>query len=95
MLDTGEHGKHLNWLAEMDRIVRRVARERPEFTTNAVWDLHDKIGKYSTHNNSALGPLMQALAKEGVIRFTGRFIPSMRASQHKRHLKVWKSLIIK
>lgn len=101
MLSAGELGKregirrarigaNPEWLAEMDRFARTAARQLLEFTANDVWDLHDKYGKHSTPSNSALGPIMQSLAKEGFIRFTGRFVISTRASQHKRPLRVWK-----
>lgn len=104
MADDGEHGKeegmarairgaNPEWAAEMDRFARTIAKRQAELTTEDVWLMHHKFGKYATPEPRALGPIMRELARDGIIRLTNKTIRSTLASQHRRPLQVWKSLI--
>ena len=104
MLDAGEtlaregiarssKGANPKWKVEVYELGIRIARIMDEFTSNAIRDLHDDVGKHQTSNWSAMGDIMRQLARNGVITPTDKTIPSTRASQRKRPLRIWKSAL--
>jgi hypothetical protein len=78
------------WMAAAKWTVIVVASENREFTTDALW----KAGlEEAPGSNRALGPVMKAAAKAGVIADTGRYVPTTKAQSHAQPIRVWRSLI--
>ena len=68
-----------------------VARREPTFTADAVWaELQGATP--ATHALSALGPLFRIAADRGLIRKSGRHLPTTQAQRH-RDLVEWRSCI--
>jgi hypothetical protein len=83
------------WRRYADEAVIKAARHLTSLTTDDVVRLiPDNI---RTHENRALGPVMQAAAKDGVIEKDRK--PNVncatRKNNHSRPLQVWRSLIFK
>lgn len=66
------------------------ARRLATLTADDVWqELHG--AKPATHNLSALGPLFLIAARKGLIRKTGRMVPTILTQRH-RDVTEWASL---
>lgn len=68
------------------------ARRYAVFTSDLVW-AELKGSKPATHNLSALGPLFLIAARKGLIRKTGRMVPTTLTQRH-RDLTEWASLVL-
>lgn len=76
------------WRAEVDDVIRRVARDKAFLTTDDIWsELTTETGE-----GRAMGARMRAAATAGVLQPTRRYEPSNRAASHRRPVRVWKSL---
>lgn len=83
-----------DWAATMFALVEQVCRAHHEFTADAVFALYDALPhKPRTHDTRAFGPVMKRAAKAGLCVDTGRVLKSSRASNHRRPVAVWKSLV--
>jgi hypothetical protein len=82
------------WWAAACAAVVSVARSMRSLTTDDVLEAIDP--SVSTHEMRALGPVMTAAARDGVI-VKSRQMPRMcsRPTNHQRPLQVWSSLIFK
>jgi len=82
------------WKELMIQLVRVVALTHPTFTTDDVMILYHEIEDAPvTHEPRALGPVMRSAAKLGYCHATDLVEKSIRASNHRRPLGVWQSLI--
>lgn len=83
------------WKRIMYGLVVMVARHRPRFTSDDVFEAYYATSQTAqTHEPRALGPLMTRAAKAGVCRLADcRPVNSRRASRHSAPLSVWDSLI--
>lgn len=81
-----------SWRAAADEAVRWCADELTTFTTDDVIVRLAAVGAPRTHTLTALGPVMQAAARSGVIAKTGELRPA-RLSQRHRDLTVWASSV--
>jgi hypothetical protein len=74
--------------------VRALAQCRSQLTAD---DLAELMAQYpdapTTHDNRALGAVMQKAAKAGLIVATSELAPGRRANRHNSPCRVWKSLI--
>jgi hypothetical protein len=81
---------HEEWKKRFRSIVKHMAALRRPFTSAEVMD---KLAEYfphvKTHELRAAGGLMVRLQKEGVIRPTGRYVPSKRKKSHCRPMREW------
>jgi len=78
------------WMREAMAAVRHLATVHDEFTTDNVWAcLPNDV---STHEPRAMGAVMRAAMKEGVIAPLDRYEMSARPACHCRPVRVWKSL---
>lgn len=77
-----------DWKVEAHEAVRWCARNLSTFTTDDVWMRMARVAESTTHQPSALGPVMQAAARAGAIVRTGLYRPS-RLPQRHRDLTVW------
>ena len=72
------------------QVVADVAEEWAEFTTDEVLErLADKT--VSTHEMRALGPVMMAAQKAGIIMPSDTFVKSKAVSRHCAPKRVWRS----
>lgn len=76
------------WAAAREEVIL-AAIQLPEFTTDVVWRGLDSRG-LKTHEPRALGAVMKAMAKAGVIEPTGRWEKSRRPEAHARPVMVWR-----
>lgn len=75
------------FVAEAETIIRRWAHDRPDgFTTDLVWNELEMRG-VPCREPRALGPVVMRLSRKGVIRQTGRTVPSVR--RHASPIPVW------
>ena len=79
-------------LAAADTAVKYLASTRDEFTIDAVQYLLDQQG-LAFREPKALGPVMRRAALAGLIEGTDRWVNSVRVSNHRRPVRVWRSLI--
>ncbi|MDE2106731.1 MAG: hypothetical protein KGL39_56470 [Patescibacteria group bacterium] len=69
-----------------------VAKRTFEFTSDEVWAELASQGIH-TGENRALGAVMQAGNRSGVIEFTGEYRPTTRPEGHKGPKALWRSKI--
>jgi len=69
-----------------------VAKANYQFTSDKVWEYLASIGVH-TGDNRALGAVMQAGRRSGVIEFTGSYRPTIRPVGHKSPKAIWRSKI--
>ena len=81
-----EVGAGFEWSAEARSTVLDVARGRPEFTADDVW----ATGLPKPREPRALGAVMNALARAGLIVATGRYIKTAQASRNRAPIAVWR-----
>jgi len=55
----------------------------------------ERTGVEGTHEPRAMGAVMRSLARARVIEATDRTVESVRKANHRRPVRVWKSLICK
>lgn len=77
------------WMAAREEVIL-AAIQLPEFTTDTVWIGLNSRG-VSTHEPRALGSVMKAMAKAGIIEPTGRWEKSRRPEAHARPVMVWRA----
>lgn len=78
------------WRQEFTRVVTTWARLGQTFTSEDVVDAVGlPAGEHGTNRNNAVGAMMNALARRGVIRKTAKRVPSRRPSSHGAELIVW------
>lgn len=75
------------WAGRADAAIRGLALSRAEFTSE---DVTSRVGLPNRGSNSAVGARMNAAAKRGIIRWTGRMAKAERPNQHAALLKVWR-----
>lgn len=75
------------WIAEVEGIVKRLAKAGGEFTADDIWKKMTK----ETPNGRALGGVLKAMSLNGIIEPTDRFIPTVRASRHAAPIRVWRA----
>lgn len=79
-----------DWMKQALSAVHDVARKSIEFTTDQIWDL---LGSSHTHDNRAMGAIMRQASKLRYCEPSNTTRKTTRASNHRRPLTVWKSLI--
>lgn len=82
-------GAPQDWMEDAERTVLAIARRRAEFTADDIW----ATGLCSPPEPRALGAVMTAAARAGLIARTGRFQATARAKRHAAPIAIWRSLI--
>ena len=77
------------WKRLANLAVHALAASAKPFTTDEVWELLAGYPDASTHEPRALGAVMAAHCRRGLIRKTGRQVPTKRAASHARPLSEW------
>lgn len=83
----------MEWKHLAKSVVRSLAITREEFTTDAVWYLLEQTTAATTHEPRALGAVMRAAASDRIIVATDRTVESVRVANHRRPVRIWRSLI--
>lgn len=68
--------------------IRQLCDKRDEFCSDDVWSLLPQ-----TRENRALGSLLRAAQEKGWCRPTSEYRASSLPQQHRRPIRVWKSLV--
>lgn len=78
-----------------ERVVWGVARRKPSFSTNAVFELEAVMagGGQRFVEPRAMGVVMRRAQRAGIIRPTDRYEPDTTPGSHARPKRIWKSLI--
>lgn len=79
------------WKEAARQRVRQLAESQQRFTSEAVLVWLDEHG-YKTKDKRALGAIMQAYAKAGIIKPAG-YAQALRQERHGAPVRVWESLI--
>jgi len=79
------------WVTAAKTAVRKIAEEKPFFTSDDVWIELERVDAPATHNPAAMGSIMKWVASSKLGEATGKHKPSIRTSTHKRQLMIWKS----
>lgn len=79
-----------DWKTVALECVKTVAARQAELTTDDIWQ---ELARYAigTHENRALGPVMNAAHRAGFITPTARYVNCERVSRHKAPIRVWQS----
>jgi len=91
-LAIGAAGQHadVRWRTLATAAILRLAFQGGSFTTDDVWTVVEPFG-VTTHDNRALGAVMKAMQRTGLIEATTTFLPSTRAVNHNRPVRVWRA----
>lgn len=93
-IDRAEANADRSWYALSRAAVIYVAERHEEFTTDAVWErLADCDVDLDTHEHRAMGGVMRAALRDGIIERTDRTRQSTRPSAHRRPMRVWRSAL--
>jgi hypothetical protein len=75
------------WVQRARDTVTLIAMARFDFTSDHVWDA---LGEDRPPEPRALGAVMKAMARDGLIRATGEYRKSTRVDCHARPVAVWR-----
>jgi len=79
-----------DWKDAFYKAAERLGRSGDAFTSEDVLEIVGlPTGEIGQHANNAVGAMMNALARRGVIRKTGRHVPSKRPSSHGTEINEW------
>jgi len=79
------------WFCRALSAVRTVARERPTFTTDQVWERLIRDGVGAVTEPRAMGSVMRTAESTGVVKATDTWELSKRPGCHRRPVRVWRS----
>lgn len=102
-IDRAEEHARAVWLASASLAVRAVASMRATFTTDHVWAHLFAVGEQGKNGEEtnrpaeprAMGAVMRTASREQVCERTDLTVCSVRASCHRRPLRIWRSKIHK
>jgi hypothetical protein len=80
-----------NWMVAAQAAVAVLAMTHDEFTTDDMWAALREVD--GTHEPRAMGAVMRAAARRGLIVKTDRVVNSRRAECHARPVAIWRSLL--
>lgn len=76
------------WLDNARRVVWQLIKEGQPFTTDDCWSRLTSLGS-TTHEPRAMGAVMRAAARAGLIATTGEYVKTSRPEAHSRPIPVW------
>lgn len=78
------------WWDQALGAVKDAAQQQPGgFTTDDVWRILEHAGLDAPPEPRALGAVMTAARRAGIIRPTDRYAPTVRPGAHRRPVRVW------
>lgn len=90
-IDSSYHNANELWKQEAEAAIEILIKIGNDFSTDDVHALLDSKG-VKTHNNSAIGGLMQKYSRRGYIRFL-RHINSTRKTRHSSTVRLWRPVV--
>ena len=79
------------WAAETMLIIKQIATNTFDFTTDDIWQALSETSLPTPHEPRALGALMIAAHRAGLIAPTDRYRQSKRPECHARPIRVWQA----
>lgn len=76
------------WVVEAHFTIDQLSHRMPELTSDDVW-----AELWKPPEARAIGPVFTRMARDGYIRFSGRYVKSRQVSRHNTEIKVWESLV--
>lgn len=81
------------WREAVVTRLHEVLRTKEYFTSDDILIPVEKQGIF-TKTNSALGAILTAAKRSGLIEATGQFRESQRPSRHRAAIRLWKSKVV-
>ena len=91
-IDAAEAAADLDWKDAAYGVLRSLAFQRSEFSTDDIWFRLHELG-VSTHEPRAMGAVVRKAAAEGLIEWSGLYRKSFRRACHRRPVAVWRSTV--
>lgn len=88
-----EHNADGDWKAVAYSTGLRLAQSRETFTSEDIFDAMPPT--VSTHEPRAMGAVIRALKRDGIVAATDRFVTSTSLVGHGRPSRVWRSMLIR
>ena len=79
------------WATETMLIIKQIATNTFDFTTDDIWQALSEASLPTPHEPRALGALMIAAHRAGLITPTDRYRQSKRPECHARPIRVWQA----
>lgn len=79
------------WATETMLIIKQIATNTFDFTTDDIWQALSETSLPTPHEPRALGALMIAAQRAGLITPTDRYRQSQRPECHARPIRVWQA----
>jgi hypothetical protein len=79
------------WAAQTMLIIKQIATNTFDFTTDDIWQQLSETSLPTPHEPRALGALMIAAHRAGLITPTDRYRQSKRPECHARPIRVWQA----
>lgn len=79
------------WATETMLIIKQIATNTFDFTTDDIWQALSETSLPTPHEPRALGALMIAAQRAGLIAPTDRYRQSKRPECHARPIRVWQA----
>lgn len=92
-MDRAERAADPAWWAATMQALIDVAREKQYFHSDDIVLRRRERGAVSTHEPRAMGPLMRQAHSDMVCSPTDRWTPSAQSANHRRPVRVWRSMI--
>ena len=81
-----------NWWQHAVNIVQDVAATSFDFTTDDIWCELERRNVMTPHEPRAIGAVVVAVKRLGLIAPTNRYRPSSRPECHARPIRVWQAV---
>ena len=83
------------WWEDAFDAVQWCAEHHAAFTTDAVFSRLAQLGVAPPREPRAMGPLMKAAERAGLVRPTSAFRATTRASRHAAPVRIWRSEVLR
>lgn len=80
------------WAKQTLDIIKQIATNTFDFTTDDIWQALSQASLPTPHEPRALGALMIAAQRSGLIAPTDRYRQSQRPQCHARPIRVWQAV---
>ena len=92
-MERADRAANPEWKRFMLQAIKEICLRKPFMFTDDLELLRVKRDGPTTHENRAIGPLMISAQKLGYCVPTDHWVPSSQKVNHRRHMRVWFSLI--
>lgn len=86
-----EANANQEWTELVLQIIKLLANEKDEFTSDDVWQKLSDYPNITTHQPSAMGAMFRTALRLQFIASTDKFVSSQRPVSHSRPIRVWES----